>query len=549
MSVAVLVRCGLLAMALACAIALPERSAHAHASLVESGPADGTALAKAPAEIVLRFDEAVTPVAFRLIGPDGRQLRLPGEPVVIDRAVRIPLPSGLSNGGYLLSWRIISADAHPVGGTLAFAIGTSPPASAKVDAAQAARERWWQSAAMVNRAIGDFALLFVAGGALFAVLVLRGRIPDKLPLRPMGAIAACLGIVSMIAAVAITGGWLMAAPASAAFDLANWRAGAATNTALRSAVGCTGLVLAAIATFALPGRAARIIAVVGALCAAGSLALSGHVASLDPAWPGQLALALHAILVAFWIGSLWPLRRIVGTQPAEIACVIVKRFSAIAVPAVAVLAVAGLGVALTRVQSADALVATMYGRILILKLAFVAMMIVLAIRNRRSLTPALAAGKSGAGPLLARNIGVEIGFAGVVLLLTAILGHTPPGQGVGAEHDHNHDARAAGFSVVTYSRGHMLLLEIAPARPGANGLVATITTPDGQPIAGSEVTAALSLPDAGIEPLVRPMRPVRAGTFALDRVDLPLAGRWHVQIDALLGEFEKLIFTTEVPIR
>lgn len=548
MSVAVLVRCGLLAFALACAIALPGRSAHAHASLVESVPADGAALAHAPAGIVLKFNEAVTPVAFRLIAPDGRQLRLPGAPTVIDRAVHVPLPSGLPNGGYLLSWRIVSADAHPVGGTLAFAVGTSPPAAAAVDAAQGSRERWWQFAAMVNRLIGDLALLFVAGGALFAVLVLHGRIPGKLPLRLMGAIAACVGIASMIAAVAITGGWLMAAPASAAFDIASWRTGAATNTALRCAAASAGLVLAAIGMFALPGRAARITAVVGALCAAGSLALSGHVASLDPAWPGQLALALHAILVAFWIGSLWPLRRIVSTQPAELAAVIVKRFSAIAVPAVTALAVAGLGVALTRVQSVDALVATTYGRMLVLKLAFVAMMIVIAVRNRRSLTPALAAGKSGAGPRLARNIGVEIGFAGVVLLLTAILGHTPPGQGVGGE-EHHHDARTGGYSVVTHSRGHMLLLEIVPARPGPNGVIATITTPDGQPVSASEVTAALSLPDAGIEPLVRPMRPVRPGTFELDRVDLPLGGRWHVQIDALLGEFEKLVFTTEAPIR
>jgi copper transport protein len=53
------------------ALALPVR-ALAHASLLGSEPADGVSLDAAPSSVVLRFDETVTLIALRLVGPDGR---------------------------------------------------------------------------------------------------------------------------------------------------------------------------------------------------------------------------------------------------------------------------------------------------------------------------------------------------------------------------------------------------------------------------------------------------------------------------------------------
>jgi copper transport protein len=414
-----------------------------------------------------------------------------------------------------------------------------------VDQAQTRREAWWQFAAMVNRAIGDAALMFAAGGVLFAVLVLHGRIPERLPLRRAVAGAATLAIASMAAGVAITGGWLLGSEPGALFAAGIWQAGLGTNTASRSAVGAVALALAVLAFAVTPSRAACAIAVVAALMAAGSLALSGHVAGLDPAWPGQLALALHAAAVAFWLGSLWPLHAIVRIQPAAVAARVLRRFSAIAVPAVAMLALAGTGVALTRLRSLDALIGTSYGRLLVFKLAFVAMMIAIAIRNRRTLAPALDAALPGAGGRLARNIRVEIGFAGAVLLLTAILGHTPPGQDADAGHTHT---AHSGLSVTAESRGHTLRLEVTPAHRGDNQVAVVVTAPSGAPLAAKEAEIALSMPELGIEPLTRPLRRLGDGTFVLDRLDLPVSGRWQIRIDILISDFEKLTFATELAI-
>src|SRR5690606_13455763 len=59
------------ALCLVTLVTFTTRSAAAHAVLLESVPADGAALATAPAAIVLRFNEPVAPVLLRLLGPDG----------------------------------------------------------------------------------------------------------------------------------------------------------------------------------------------------------------------------------------------------------------------------------------------------------------------------------------------------------------------------------------------------------------------------------------------------------------------------------------------
>ena len=65
----------MLRLLLLLALALPGQ-ALAHASLLGSEPADGASLDAAPPSVVLRFDEAVTLIALRLVGPDGRAVPL-----------------------------------------------------------------------------------------------------------------------------------------------------------------------------------------------------------------------------------------------------------------------------------------------------------------------------------------------------------------------------------------------------------------------------------------------------------------------------------------
>jgi copper transport protein len=63
-----------------------------------------------------------------------------------------------------------------------------------------------------------------------------------------------------------------------------------------------------------------------------------------------------------------------------------------------------------------------------------------------------------------------------------------------------------------------------------------------------EVTIELSLPAGQIEKLSRAMK-VEQAVFVLDAVDFPLAGLWHLRVDALINDFEKISFVAELELK
>src|SRR5262245_22738229 len=98
----------------------PSSAALAHASLVRSEPADGAIVTEPPAMLRLTFNEPVTPLVMRIVMPDGTSAT---PQAVAENAVVVVTPSPLRRGTHVLSWRVISADGHPVGGSLIFSVG------------------------------------------------------------------------------------------------------------------------------------------------------------------------------------------------------------------------------------------------------------------------------------------------------------------------------------------------------------------------------------------------------------------------------------------
>ena len=111
----------LIAAAVVLAVLLQAPAAFAHAALVKAEPADGAVVVTAPSVLRLMFNEPVSPLAIRLFGPDGGTVSL-GEVTAANSAIAIQVPA-LQNGTHVLSWRVISADGHPVGGSVVFSIG------------------------------------------------------------------------------------------------------------------------------------------------------------------------------------------------------------------------------------------------------------------------------------------------------------------------------------------------------------------------------------------------------------------------------------------
>jgi nitrogen fixation protein FixH len=75
-----------------------------------------------------------------------------------------------------------------------------------------------------------------------------------------------------------------------------------------------------------------------------------------------------------------------------------------------------------------------------------------------------------------------------------------------------------------------------------------MTGSDGQPLAVREVAVELSLPAAGIEPLRAHAALGPDGSFTVESIALPVQGAWTVRVDALIGDFEKRVFTLQLEI-
>lgn len=124
------IRGGVVTLVAGLALVLGTAPAWAHSRLESSDPASGSSLAAAPQKVSLTFNEAVQPgfTVVTVIGPDGRDYHS-GDISEVDDTVSVGvLPLGPA-GRYQVGYRVVSADGHPVSGSVAFTLTTAGPGS------------------------------------------------------------------------------------------------------------------------------------------------------------------------------------------------------------------------------------------------------------------------------------------------------------------------------------------------------------------------------------------------------------------------------------
>ena len=147
-------------------------AAFAHASLVRAEPADGALVAEPPAALRLTFNEPVTPLVMRLIAPDGTSTTVAATAENTTVTVK---PPALRRGTHVLSWRVISADGHPVGGSLLFSVGEAT--AAPVPGALPAGDPVVRGALWAAKVVIYLALLIGIGGAFARKWLLANGTP------------------------------------------------------------------------------------------------------------------------------------------------------------------------------------------------------------------------------------------------------------------------------------------------------------------------------------------------------------------------------------
>ena len=498
--------------------------AFAHATLLGSHPADGSVVEQAPASVRLDFNEPVSPIVVSLTDAQGRHHDLTA--IARNETIEIPMPSDLSGGSHVLSYRVVSGDGHPIGGAVVFSIG-APSGSGR--SLSATRSAGLSEALWLTRFILHAGLFMGAGGAFFLAWVAHGFAPGKTARLLTGFLAA--GIAAAGLSLGLQGLDALGKPLVSLGSVAPWAAGWRTSFGPTAAVAAIALVLAWLALRA-PGTGQRRVLSLLALVGIGlSLAWSGHAGTADPQWATRPAVFLHAIGVAYWLGALLPLGLAVHQAGRE-ALPTVRRFSAGALVAVAVLALTGLLLASIQVETPANLLTTAYGQVLLVKLLLVAGLLGLATLNRLRLTPALA---TSGGRWFVRSVAAEIGLALAILAVVGLWRFTPPPRALAA-------AAAMEVPAGAHLHGPKLMAQVTllPGRAGPTRARIVVASARAEAVNPMEVTLVLSKPDAGIGPIERPTRKAGREGWQVEDLVLPLPGTWQVRVEILVNDFEKI---------
>ncbi|MDF3215885.1 copper resistance protein CopC [Mesorhizobium sp. M7A.F.Ca.CA.001.09.2.1] len=522
---------GLLAVIVFLASLAVSDQAFAHAALIKTDPADGAVLAQGPAQFSLTFSEPVSPLVLTLVKPDGKPVPLTAFRLS-DQTVEIDNPQPLKSGTHVLSWRVISADGHPVGGSLLFSIGapSEPPAvSEAVD--------WPLRSAIWASKIFLYVGLFLGVGGAFALAWLAGSARAG---QRFVAAAILSGLVASSLSLGLQGLDALGAPLSHLAQSVIWRTGLGTSFGWTVLVALIALGLGLL-SLAGPRATAKPLALAGLAGVGIALAASGHASAAEPQWLTRPMVFLHGVCIASWVGALVPLGLALKGQSAE-ATPFLRRFSWAILPVVAVLAAAGTVLAVIQVQTPAALVDTAYGRLLLIKLGLLVFLFTLAAVNRWKLTASAEAGSTEVQRRLVRSIGVEMLIVLAIFGVAAGWRFTPPPRALAI-------AAAQPVSVHIHALQAMADLNFTPGHAGPVVASMVIMSGDFGPLDAKEVTLVLSKPDSGIEPLKRTATKPGDGSWRVDNLVIPVPGRWTVRIDILVSDFQMVKIEAPVDIR
>jgi copper transport protein len=448
-----------------------------------------------------------------------------------DTSIVIDAPPDL-DGGYLLSWRVVSSDGHPIGGSVAFSIGEG---TIHPSPAGEAADRPLQTAIVAVRILAYLGLFVGIGGVFFAAFIS--------PLSPAGrwTTAASLGIAALAVGVSVglQGLDALGLTLAAVTEAETWRAGFGTSYGTAALIAGLAILLAALGIGAA-GSARRIFAGLGLATLGVAFAATGHASSAPPEWLTRPAVFLHAVGVAIWVGALPPLGILLLGWDQTVSLPALRRFSRFIPWAIVPLVAAGIVLAVIQIGTPSALVDTGYGQVLLAKGALLVFLFILAAVNRLRLTRPALAGDGVSVRRLAASIGAETVLVAVILAVVALWRFTPPPRSLVPE-------PVVTATVHVHNDKGMAMFTVIPGRVGRVSVSVSLAEMDGAPLAPKEVTLTLAQPDAGIEPVRREMTDID-GAWEVRDILLPTPGAWHVRAAALVTDFDLVTFEGVISI-
>jgi len=521
---------------LAVLVALPARSL-AHAYIVAATPAANEQLMEAPKTIRIEFNENIqsTFYALTLVNQTGHEILL--HDVRIDatnpHVLEGNVPNRLANGTYVVKWKVVSSDGHPVEGTIPFQIGQSSDNGALSDS-----ER--------NGYVPKFDMIIIRGlfyiGLSLFLSLLWFKLFIYLPLGTwrfstrdrvlywaaysLTVLATLLSLPLQITVEADVS-WLQALEGALVKKML-------FHTAFGVAwmIQCVLLFLLFVvgyaAMFGKRERHSKRWAIVSFVLGTSILfakAWTGHAAASSHPLVARVMDFLHLFSASVWVGCLVIIAVILpfdipGTAKSKY-WEAVRRFSRWAIGLVAMLMMTGIYAALQQVPTFDALFQTIYGKVLLGKVLLLVVMLMFATVNWLSERKQ----KSVLGATVWSEFGLGIG----AMLLAAMLTNLPPAA-----------ASPGPFTQTKEAGSYQVTLHITPNVLGTNQFQIKIKNAKGRAVQDIEqVTVTLTPKDIDMGETTFQAFKVASGIYQA-KGTISMAGRWNVHVHILTTSLQSV---------
>jgi len=555
-------RCALIASAVALVALAGAPGAFAHAVLQESSPANDSVVRRSPPAVTLRFSEAVETAfgSIRIYDCGGARVDSGKISKPDQRSVSIRLDRQLPEGSYTVTWRVISADAHPVAGAFVFHVASSDRSGSCEQVFGQGTPGEVNALFKFARAL-DFALmLLVVGGAAALALILRSAAAELRSrlYRILAGLAVGLVVAGALCIVlqgAVAGGFGLA-------EAFRWNTvDSVLQTHFGKAFGFQlgFAALTAIVAFAASSSRKQVVgplALVPAVCLLPTVAAAGHAQT-----SGAIALVadvVHTVAASTWVGGLGftvLALLLAGKDRWPLAARAVPLFSILAVAAVVTLVAAGAlrgseelvpsGTGLREWPRTvwEGLWHTTYGQLLLAKIALVLPLLGLGAYNNRYAVPRLR--KQIASVVEQRRFlrvaGAELLIVAAVVGVTAVLVTEPPAKS---------SVKPPKFISLIAPVGELEVnFTVEPARTGPNVIHLYFFTQAGVPANVAEAKLTATLPGNNVGPLRIPLQKIVPSHYTISGASFPFPGDWQVTIEARRGQFEALTQVVSIPIR
>ncbi len=258
----------------------------------------------------------------------------------------------------------------------------------------------------------SFTLLLNAAGIPIFIAAFGRLMPDSVPAVSKLGWKLAIGALMFVAAHHVLEAARMTGEMSGVMDPAMQKMALQSPAGAAFAMRVLGLVLVAIGL-----RSAPRLALAGSLLSVTAFTLVGHTSITPHRFVAAVLITLHLLVVAFWLGALWPLYLAATKEQPSVTARVIDAFSVVAAWAVPLILLAGIGLTAVLVPSL-ATFRQPYGQLLLVKVGLFAVLMAMASLNKWHFGPACAEGNTAA---FKRTVVIEYVLICLVLAVTAAM--------------------------------------------------------------------------------------------------------------------------------